>query len=76
MNIVSELLERDPEELLFYIADPRSIMVAVLSTINSLKEFERKRDMLSGKAKINLTPAPLAGNGETGGGRNDVRQNA
>ena len=75
-NIVSELLEREPEELLYYIADPRSVMVAVLSTINSLKEFERKRDLLAGQSIKNLTPAPPAGNRVTGGGRTDVEKTA
>ena len=76
MNIVSELLERDPLELLYYIADPRLIMVAVLATINNLKEFETRRKMLANQQKINSAPAPPAGSGERGGGHTDVEQTA
>ena len=76
MNIVSELLEREPVELLHYIADPRSIMVAVLSTINSLKDFESRRRLAIDQSNNNTTLAPPSGVVVMGGGRANVEQTA
>ncbi len=67
--IIGELLNRDAEELLHYVANPRSIMVAVLNTMKILDEAERHK-----QNKANLSP--LTGHGSAGGGRDNVEQTA